>query len=86
MFSLSSLGITNIKIKTYSSEIPIMDGSSKIFIDEILNAGLIIQKSKSKFLKIKKKIEIKNNGKLMSISPNKSNDLEVSLKLIIKIK
>ena len=81
MFSLSSLGITNIKIKTHSSEIPIMDGSSKIFIDEILNAGLIIQKSKSKFLKIKKKIEIKNNGKLISISPNKSNDLEVSLKL-----
>ena len=31
MFSLSSLGITNIKIKTYSNEIPIMDGSSKIF-------------------------------------------------------
>ncbi len=86
MFSLSSLGITNIKIKTHSSEIPIMDGSSKIFIDEILNAGLIIQKSKSKFLKIKKKIEIKNNGKLISISPNKSNDLEVSLKLNYKNK
>ena len=59
MFSLSSLGITNIKIKTHSSEIPIMDGSSKIFIDEILNAGLIIQKSKSKFLKIKKKLKLK---------------------------
>ena len=86
MFSLSALGITNIKIKTDSSEIPILDGSSKLFVDEILKAGVVIQKSKSRFLRIKKRIENKNDGKLISISPNKSNDLEVNFKLRYKNK
>ena len=37
MFSFYALGITNLLIEINGPEIPIMDGSSKMFIDEILN-------------------------------------------------
>ena len=55
MFSLSSLGISNLKIETTSSEIPILDGSAKNFIDEISELGLLDQNINQNILLIKKK-------------------------------
>ena len=55
MSALSGLGISNIIIETSSSEVPILDGSAREYVDEILKVGLIDQKKTKKFLKIKKK-------------------------------
>ena len=46
MFAFYALGITNILLEIDGPEVPIMDGSSKIFIDELLKAGLVQQKKK----------------------------------------
>ena len=86
MFSLSALGITNILIRINSSEIPIMDGSAKTFVDEIKKIGVLNQKKIARVLKIKKKIKVINNDKIIEIEPNKNNELEIKLKLNYKNK
>ena len=69
MSALSGLGISNIIIETSSGEVPILDGSAKEYVDEILRVGLIDQKKTKKFLKIKKKVSFKSENKFIEMSP-----------------
>jgi UDP-3-O-[3-hydroxymyristoyl] N-acetylglucosamine deacetylase len=73
-------GVDNIIVEIDNIELPIMDGSSKEFIKIINQIGLIKQSAKRKFLKIKKKIELKENNKIISIEPN-DESLEVEFQL-----
>ena len=77
MAAISGLGITNLIIKINSNEVPILDGSSKEFVDEIRNAGIVEQKKKQKILKILRKVEYKDQEKFIRISPSKKNNLSI---------
>jgi len=74
-------GIDNILVEVNSSEIPIMDGSSKDFIDLINKVGLKKQLAKKRYLKILKKIELNDENKKISIEPNE-NTLKVNFQLL----
>ena len=63
-------GIDNVIVEINSKEMPIMDGSSKDFVKLIKSAGVKILKTKRKFLKILKKVELKDGDKLISINPS----------------
>jgi len=73
-------GVDNILIEIDKEEVPIMDGSSKEFVDEINKAGIKSLTEKRKYLKIIKKIELKENEKYISIEPNHES-LEVDFEL-----
>lgn len=75
MSTLSSLGITNLKIEMSGSEIPILDGSAKIFLDEILKVGTLEQDANQKFIKIKKKVLYEDKEKFICINPIKEKKL-----------
>ncbi|RZO93172.1 MAG: UDP-3-O-[3-hydroxymyristoyl] N-acetylglucosamine deacetylase [alpha proteobacterium HIMB114] len=75
MSTFSSLGITNLKIEISGSEIPILDGSAKIFLDEILKVGTLEQDANQKFIKIKKKVLYKDKEKFICIKPIKEKKL-----------
>lgn len=75
MSTLSSLGITNLKIEISGSEIPILDGSAKIFLDEILKVGTLEQDANQKFIKIKKKVLYEDKEKFICIKPIKEKKL-----------
>jgi len=75
MSALSSLGITNLKIEISGSEIPILDGSAKIFLDEILKVGTLEQDANQKFIKIKKKVLYEDKEKFICINPIKEKKL-----------
>lgn len=75
MSTLSSLGITNLKIEISGSEIPILDGSAKIFLDEILKVGTLEQDANQKFIKIKKKVLYEDKEKFICINPIKEKKL-----------
>lgn len=77
MFSLSSLGISNLKIETTSGEIPILDGSAKNFIDEISELGLLDQNINQNILLIKKKILLREGNKFIKIEPNNEKNLVI---------
>lgn len=76
-------GIDNVIIEINNEEIPIMDGSSKDFMEILKNAGIKKLNKKRKFLKILNKIELKDKGRSISIEPCDSN-LEVNFQLNYK--
>ena len=66
-------GIDNLVVNLNGPEVPIMDGSAKDFVHIIKKCGLKNQEGKRKFVKIKKKIELKQDEKLISIVPTNNN-------------
>jgi len=60
-------GIDNALVEISNSEVPIMDGSSKEFVETINKIGLKKLNAKRKYLKITKKIELKDDEKVISI-------------------
>ena len=74
------VGIDNAIVEIDNEEVPIMDGSSKDFLDIFGKICLVNNSKKRKYLKISKKIEFKDGNRKISIEPNKSS-LEVSYQL-----
>ena len=81
--ALYMTGIDNALIEINASEVPIMDGSSKQFVETILKAGVKEQKAKRKYIQILKKFELKEDEKSISIAPN-ANSLNVDFELNYK--
>ena len=78
MAAISGLGITNLLIKINSNEVPILDGSSKEFVDQIKSVGIKDQKKPQKVLKILKKVEYRDKEKFINISPSGKNFLKIN--------
>ena len=74
-------GIDNALIEISNSEVPIMDGSSKEFVETINRTGVKKLNKKRKYLKIIKKFELKEKEKVISIEPNE-NSLKVDFQLV----
>ncbi|MBH02508.1 MAG: UDP-3-O-[3-hydroxymyristoyl] N-acetylglucosamine deacetylase [Acidimicrobiaceae bacterium] len=83
MAALYICGIDNLVVNLNGPEIPIMDGSAKDFVQIIKNCGLKNLEGKRKFVKIKKKIELKEDEKLINIVPT-NNNFEVKFTLNYK--
>ena len=64
------VGIDNAIVEIDNEEIPIMDGSSKDFVEMLKKSGEKKLGTKRKFLKILKKVEFKEKEKTISIEPN----------------
>jgi len=74
-------GIDNALVEVDSSEIPIMDGSAVDFVDAIRAAGIEEQNEPRKFIKVLKKIEVKDGQKFISIEPL-NQDLIIDFEII----
>ena len=81
MGALFGIGIDNALIEIDNEEVPILDGSAKVFIEKILITGLELSNKPIKIIKINKKIEFRNGDKFISIEPSKlSLDIDFELK------
>jgi len=80
MGALFGLGIDNVLIEIDNEEVPILDGSGKIFVEKIREAGIAISNSPIKVIKINNKIEHQNEKKTISIEPSKIN-LEIDFEI-----
>ncbi len=81
MGALFGLGVDNAVIEIDNIEVPILDGSAKVFIEKILSTGFDISSSPIKIIKINKKIEFKDGERMISIEPSKlSLDIDFELK------
>ena len=74
-------GIDNALVEVDAQEIPIMDGSAVDFVDAIRSVGVEEQKEPKKFIKVLKKVEVKDGKKFISIEPLKQ-DLIIDFELI----
>ena len=81
MGALFGLGIDNALIEIDNEEVPILDGSSKEFIEKIINSGLVVSDSPIKIIKINKNIEYSDGERFISIQPSTlSLDIDFELK------
>ena len=69
-------GIDNALIEIDNEEVPIMDGSSKDFINALKELQLVTQSKKRKYVKISSKVELIDGQRKISIEPNEKS-LEV---------
>ena len=81
MGAFSGMGIDNAIVEIDGDELPIMDGSAKLYVDEISRSGIDISNSPIKVVKIEKKITLKDEKKTISIEPSKlSLDIDFEIK------
>ena len=86
MGAFYGIGIDNALIEIDSQEVPILDGSAKIFINGINEIGLRFSDQPIKIIKINKSIKIQDGEKYISLDKsNISGDIEFELKYNNKI-
>lgn len=85
MSALAYLKINNVFIEIDSYEVPILDGSSKIFIEKILATGFENLMEPRKILKILKPVELKTDKWRVKIIPSNSFILNVGIEFSNKV-
>ena len=81
MGAMYGLGIDNALIEIDNQEVPILDGSAKLFVEAISKVGIKNSNAPIKIIKIEKKIEFNDGSKKISIEPSKiSLDIDFELK------
>ena len=86
MGALFCLGIDNALIEIDNEEVPILDGSAKVFIEKILSAKIEVSDSPIKIIKINKKVEYLDGERFISIEPSTlSLDIDFELKYKNKV-
>jgi len=79
MSAFSGLGIDNAYVDLTAPEVPIMDGSAGPFVFLIQSAGVVEQNAPKKFLRIKRKIAIKEGDKFALVEPYDGMKISVSI-------
>ncbi len=86
MGALFGLGIDNALIEIDNEEVPILDGSAKVFIEKIISSGIEVSSSPIKIIKINKVIEYSEGKRFINIKPSTlSLDIDFELKYENKI-
>jgi len=67
--AFAGLGIDNAYVDVTAPEIPIMDGSAGPFVFLIQSAGIEEQEAPKRFIRIKRKVKIKDGDKWASFEP-----------------
>lgn len=67
--AMAGLGIDNAIIEVSAPEVPIMDGSAGPFVFLLQSAGILEQEAPKRFLRIKKKVTVKDGDKWASLEP-----------------
>ena len=76
-------GVDNVLVELNASEVPIMDGSSFDFVEAIKSVGTKIQNIPRKFIKVTKKVEVRDGEKFISIEPL-TKDLIIDFEIVYK--
>jgi len=67
--AMAGLGIDNAIVELSAQEVPIMDGSSGPFVFLLQSAGIAEQGAPKRFIRIKRKVEVKEGDKIASFVP-----------------
>ena len=80
MGALFGLGIDNALIEINNEEVPILDGSARLFIEKLISAKMKISEVPIKIIKIKKGVKFSDGERFISIKPSTLN-LEIDFEL-----
>ncbi len=79
MAALSSLSIDNAVIKINNSELPALDGSSYDYVKKLIMAGINIQYASKSYIKVIRKIKVKDGERYISISPSNNLTIDITI-------
>ena len=79
MAALYAMGIDNCLIRVNAPEMPILDGSSAVYVEKIKEVGLTEQKADKDYYVIKQKIEVRDDttGSSITVLPDDSLSVDV---------
>ena len=81
MGAFYGIGIDNAIVELDSQEVPILDGSAKLFVEGINNVGVKFSETPIKIIKINNNIMVEEEKKFISIDKsNVSSDIEFEIK------
>ncbi len=81
MGALFCFGIDNVLIEIDNEEVPILDGSAKLFISKLIEVGIQNSDSPIKVIKINKEINYSEGERFISIKPSTlSLDIDFEIK------
>ncbi|MDR0640242.1 MAG: UDP-3-O-acyl-N-acetylglucosamine deacetylase [Holosporales bacterium] len=72
-------GITNALVEIDAGEVPIMDGSASVFVEEINRAGIVRQNYVIPMIVIKKPVVVESQNGRISIKPSKRSRIKAKL-------
>jgi UDP-3-O-[3-hydroxymyristoyl] N-acetylglucosamine deacetylase len=79
MSALGGLGVDNVYVDIDASELPIMDGSASPFVLLIQQAGIVEQAAPKRFLRILRRVEVKDGDKWARLDPFEGYKLSFSI-------
>ena len=75
----AGLGVDNIIAELDGPELPIVDGSSKPFVDLLLQAGVVEQEAARRVLRIVKPVEVRDGAKFARLSPGRGFEMRITI-------
>ncbi len=69
MSALAGLGIDNLFVELTAGEVPIMDGSAGPFVFLVQSAGIELQNSPKRFVRVQRPVEVKDGDKWARFAP-----------------
>ncbi len=70
MSALRGCGIDNALIEVDAPEVPIMDGSARLFVDAIEEAGAVSQSAPRRAIRVLKEVSYQDGDKFVRLSPS----------------
>lgn len=79
--AIAGLGIDNLLVEIDGPEVPIMDGSSAVFYELMMLAGLKTQGAKRRRIRILERVEVVDGPKRASLSPVSDDSLTMRARI-----
>ncbi len=77
--ALAGLGIDNAYVDLSAAEVPIMDGSAGPFVFLVQSAGIQEQEAPKRFIRIKRRVEVREDDKWVRFEPFDGFKVELSI-------
>ena len=79
MSALAGLGVDNAYVDLDAAEVPIMDGSASPFVLLIQQAGIVQQAAPKRFLRVVRRVEVREGDKWARLDPYEGYKLSFSI-------
>jgi UDP-3-O-[3-hydroxymyristoyl] N-acetylglucosamine deacetylase len=77
--ALTSLGVDNALVEVDGPEVPVMDGSARVFVEAIDQVGLVEQKASKRFIRIVKPVRMESGSAYAEFLPYNGSRLEICI-------
>lgn len=79
--AIAGLGIDNLTVEIDAAEVPIMDGSSSVFYEMMMLAGLKAQSARQRRIRVLERVEVVDGPKRASLSPVADDSLTLRARI-----